>query len=65
VQNVDDAASGAGVDLPLSETAGPVAGQVDQTIQDVGDQVGGAIGQSGLGSQVGGAVNQTTGDLLP
>jgi hypothetical protein len=65
VQGVDNAAAGAGVDLPLSETAGPAADQVDQTIQDTVDQVGGTVGQSGLGHQVGGAVDGLTNRVLP
>jgi hypothetical protein len=65
VQGVDNTAAGAGADLPLGETAGPAADQADQTIEDLGNQVGGAVGQPGLGNQAGGAVDGATGDLLP
>lgn len=64
VHGLDDVASGAGVDLPLSETTQGITDRVDQTVQDTRDGVGGVVGNPNLGQQVGGTVNNVTDGLL-
>lgn len=64
VQGLQDTVSGAGVDLPLSETTQGLTDQVDQTVTGTLDGVGGVIGDPNLGQQVGGTLNDVTGNLL-
>jgi hypothetical protein len=47
VSGVEETTEGAtGVDVPLSETTQPLTDQLDQTIQDTNDTVGGLLGGS-------------------
>jgi hypothetical protein len=65
VQGVENAAGGAGLDLPLSETIGPITGPADDAAQGTLEEVGGAVGQPDLGQQVGGAIDGLSNQLLP
>lgn len=61
VQQVDDAAAGAGLDLPLSELTGPVTGPVDDGVEGALGDAGDALGQPRLGGRVKDAVGEVAG----
>ena len=64
VQNVQDAAAGAGVDLPLTDATQGLTGTVDNTVQGTLNQVGSTVGNPNLGTQVNDTVNNVTDGLL-
>jgi hypothetical protein len=60
---VDQVDNTAGTDLS-GGPVGDVAGTVDDTVTGTGNDVGGAVGQPGLGDKVTGTVNDTVNDVV-
>jgi hypothetical protein len=64
VQGLQDAAAGAGVDLPLTDATNGVTGPVDHTVQGTLNGAGVPLGNPQLGQQVGGGLTQITDQVL-
>jgi hypothetical protein len=50
VSGVENTAGGLGLDLPLTDLTGPVTGPLDQTLNDILNQVAPSLGQPRLGA---------------
>jgi len=57
VDDLDNAATNLGVDLPLNEATSGLTGPLDETLNDSLNGVGGLLGNHQLGNQVTGALN--------
>jgi hypothetical protein len=64
VQDLDETTSGLGVNAPLSQVTGPLTQQVDKTVNDTLNNVGGVVGQPNLGGQVNDTVKNLSNGLL-
>jgi len=64
VDDIEDTAGNAGLDLPLGDVTDPITGPVDNAVNGALNNVGGALGNPNLGNQVNGALNGVTNGLL-
>lgn len=64
VDDVDQTTAGLGLDVPLNDTVGPVADQVDHTVNDTLNNVGGIVGQPHLGDNVNNGLHGVTDHVL-